>query len=156
MGRVKILRGRAGLGLKGQAMFREWGAVNVPDVGVLTGGMGQEPGEVGQVGVKGMGCGGSKLTKQQSQQQQPGEEEVCKHRGDFCKHDVTAVVNILIIIFQLKLGKELKTKVRKLGEEAAPKGQGREGEGCNQDCGRGEGPGTGFRKNCQDFLGGGG
>ena len=49
-------------------------------------------------GWRAWGSGGSKLTKQQSQQQQPGEEEVCKHRSDFCKHDVTAVVNILIII----------------------------------------------------------
>ena len=47
MGREKILRGKAGLGLKGWAMFRKWGEVKVPDVGVLAGGRGQEPGEVG-------------------------------------------------------------------------------------------------------------
>lgn len=47
-------------------------------------------------------------------------------------------------------------KVRKPGEEAAPTSQGREGEGWNQGCGRGDGPGIGLRKNCQDFLGGGG
>lgn len=39
-------------------MYREWGEVKVPDVGVLAEGMGQEPGEVGWVGVKGMGCRG--------------------------------------------------------------------------------------------------
>lgn len=63
---------------------------SVPDVGVLAGGTGQEPREVGQAKVKGSG---DELTKQQSQPQHPG-----KRRSVGIGATVIVVVSILIII----------------------------------------------------------
>ena len=63
---------------------------SVPDVGVLAGGMGQEPREVGQAKVKGSG---GELTKEQSQPQHPGRKRSVGKGAT-----VIVVVSILIII----------------------------------------------------------